>query len=254
VKLSTRISGVPVRWIIAGALMLAAAMPAAGADSHEWEFGGEVYLWGAGFGMRTTTGDDIDVSFTDIAKKLKMAVMASLVASKDQWALFGDFIYLDLQGDDRSTASIVGFPQNTTVDAELQGVIATFGGAYRVFESDTTQLHFLAGARLLSLSVDLNYNVEGVKLKRSDSGSGWDGIVGMRGSTDLNDRWYLTYYLDVGTGDSELTWQALAGINYRFEKVDAVLGYRYLDWTFDNNDLLDDLNVSGPYAGIKFRF
>ena len=47
------------------------------------------------------------------------------------------------------------------------------------------------------------------------------------------DRWTLfadLIYLDVGTGDSDLTWQARGGLNYRFEKVDAVIGYAHLEW------------------------
>ncbi len=59
---------------------------------------------------------------------------------------------------------------------------------------------------------------------------------------------------DVGTGDSDLTWQALAAVNYRFEKVGVVVGYRYLDYDFDDSDVFDDLNLSGPFVGVKFRF
>jgi hypothetical protein len=53
-----------------------------------------------------------------------------------------------------------------------------------------------------------------------------------------------------------MTWQALGAINYRFQRVDAVVGYRYLDWDFDDGDMLnfDDLNLSGPFAGVKFLF
>ena len=64
---------------------------------------------------------------------------------------------------------------------------------------------------------------ERVSDKVSESGHVWDGVVGLRGATDLNERWYITYYADVGTGDSDLTWQGLAAVNYRFSKVDAVV-------------------------------
>jgi hypothetical protein len=46
----------------------------------------------------------------------------------------------------------------------------------------------------------------------------------------------------------------LAGLNYRFSKVDAAFGYRYLKWEFDDDDTFDDLDISGPYAGIRFSF
>jgi hypothetical protein len=35
-----------------------------------------------------------------------------------------------------------------------------------------------------------------------------------------------------------------------------VFGYRYLKWDFDDGDMLnfDELDLSGPFAGIKVRF
>ena len=87
----------------------------------------------------------------------------------------------------------------------------------------------------------------------SDSGGVWDGIVGATGKVKLNEKWYLSYYVDVGTGDTRLTRQAFGGVGYRFKRVDAILGYRYLDWDFDGNDVFDDLNLSGPLVGIKFK-
>ena len=90
-------------------------------------------------------------------------------------------------------------------------------------------------------------------VKESESASNWDGVVGIRGKTELSDRWYLTYYADVGAGESDLTWQAIAGINYRFEALDVVLGYQHLKWEFDDQ-LLEDLEMYGPALGVKFFF
>ena len=56
-----------------------------------------------------------------------------------------------------------------------------------------------------------------------------------------------------GAADSDLTWQALAGVNYRFSKADAVFGYRYLAYDFDEGNVFDKLNLSSPFAGVKFR-
>jgi len=71
---------------------------------------------------------------------------------------------------------------------------------------------------------------------------------------NLTKKWYLPFYGDVGTGDSDLTWQVLAGIGYKFKWFDVVAAYRYLDWDFDDNPAIDDLNFSGPIVGIKFVF
>jgi hypothetical protein len=143
----------------------------------------------------------------------------------------------------------------TVIDAELKAFISTLGGAYSVLETESTRLNLLAGVRYLWLDGELKFDIDSlIKEKVSDSGHNWDGIVGLRGKTDLNEKRYLTYYADVGAGDSDLTWQARAAISYRFDKVDAVVGYRYLDYDFDDSQVFDDLNLGGPFAGVKFRF
>jgi len=69
----------------------------------------------------------------------------------------------------------------------------------------------------------------------------------------LSDKWYVSCYGDVGTGDSDLTWQALLGLDYRFDQVDLGFGYRYLDYDIDAS-AVDDMTIKGPYAGLKVRF
>jgi hypothetical protein len=44
----------------------------------------------------------------------------------------------------------------------------------------------------------------------------------------LSSAWFVPYYLDVGAGDSYLTWQALAGIGYKFKWGETAAFWRYL--------------------------
>ena len=258
---STRVTATPVAWFTLATLLLATAAPVVAAEepgSDQWAFGGEVYLWGATIKGESNAGDDVDIPFSDLIDNLEFAVMGTLAARKEKWALFADIIYLNVQDDIKATANIIGQPQKTKVDVELKGFVPTLGGAYAVMETDNTVLDVLAGARYFWLNVAAKIDVGSQKVKYSYSGQVWDGIVGLRGKTELNDKWYLTYYGDIGTGDSDLTWQLAAGINYRFKKVDAIVGYRYLKWEFDEGkDLgeeLDNLDFGGPFAGVKFRF
>ena len=82
----------------------------------------------------------------------------------------------------------------------------------------------------------------------------WDGVVGIRGFYNLSDRWFVPYRVDIGTGDSEFTWHAFAGIGYRFDSFKLLLAYRYLEWEFEDGEVLDDLQVSGPAIGALFTF
>jgi opacity protein-like surface antigen len=82
-----------------------------------------------------------------------------------------------------------------------------------------------------------------------------DGIVGARGDVSIDENWHLPYYVDIGTGDSDLTWQVMAGVGYRInQSVDVGVTYRYIEWQFDDSALLNDLNFSGPLIGARFRF
>ena len=98
------------------------------------------------------------------------------------------------------------------------------------------------------LDLDLDLGSLGV----DESSSVWDAIAGLRGTYNLAEKWYLTGYVDVGGGGSDLTWQALGGVGYKFSKVDVVLAYRYLSYEFDDEEALDDLSLHGPFVGFKF--
>lgn len=232
----------------------------AAADPGDWQFEASAYLWGASIGGDTATGGEIDISFTDIINNLDMALMGHLNATKDKWKLSADVIYLDVSatnGDDRLTAR-PGLSASSESKLSMKAWILTPGVNYEVLGDDQWTLYGMAGARFLSLDIGVKTDTESVlggrTVKTSDSGSVWDGIVGLNGRINLSDNWTLQYYGDIGTGQSDLTWQAYAGVAYRFKYVDAVLGYRYLKWNFDETASLDNLELKGPLAGVTYRF
>ena len=222
--------------------------------AERWRFVGEIYGWGAGINVETPTGDDVKISFSDIIDNLDMTVMAKLAAVKGKWSLVGDFIYLDIESDTNSTATILGRPESTKTNVELTSYIGTLMGGYTVFETKSTKVDMLLGARYLSLKADVKFDLGPDETKISESGHNWDGIVGVNGRLSLTPKWFLAGYADVGTGDSELTWQAMAGFGYLFDKAEAAFGYRYMDYQFDDPELIDNLNIKGPFAGIRYHF
>jgi len=82
-----------------------------------------------------------------------------------------------------------------------------------------------------------------------------DGIVGVRGEIALGEgAWSLPFHLDVGTGTSDVTWQAMAGVAYGFGKWDLIGVYRHLAYDLDDDALLKDFSFSGPAIAARFRF
>jgi hypothetical protein len=59
-------------------------------------------------------------------------------------------------------------------------------------------------------------------------------------------------YADIGTGDSNLTRQAMLGVGYRFDWGEVTLAYRALDYDFDQHDA--DMTLYGPGLGVGFRW
>ena len=251
------------RWLAGLALLVGSMCTAASdlPDPEEWQLGAEVYFWGASIGGSSATGSDIDISIDNLLDDLDMAIMGAFGARKGKWMLAADVIYLDVsQKDDGQVTLPVGSGVNvsTEVDVKLKGWIVTPTVRYNLIDNEKGSLNLLGGARYLWLDAKLKADISGPlqtrQAKVSDSGGVWDGVVGVNGHIDLNEKWYLPYYADVGAGQSDFTWQAFAGVGYRFKKLDALLGYRYMDWDFDDNEVFDDLNLSGAFVGVKFWF
>jgi hypothetical protein len=211
------------------------------AQEENWEFTADLYFWYASMGGESATGSNIDIDASDIIDALEFGYMGVLEARKGKWSLLTDVIYLDLGADSGG------------IDVGLQGWIVTPAVGYNLIQEENLTLDILGGARFLWLKSTLDLSgIGGPRL--SDSGDVWDGIVGLKGELNLSKSWSMPFYLDVGSGDSDMTWQALGGLAYKLDTLDVLVGYRYLAWDFDDNDVFDDLNISGPYAGLKLRF
>lgn len=219
--------------------------------SDKWKYNGQVYFWGAGLGGESATNADIDIDLDSILDNLNFVLMGGVGAKKGKLGLQADVIYMDLE--DKSNIPLS--PLLTLDDVEMKAWIVTPTVSYNVVNSEQASVDLLAGVRYLYLKAGITVDPIG---KGSESGTAWDGVVGAKGQIKLNEKWYVPFYLDVGTGDTDLTWQAFTGVGYKYKKFDLNVGYRYLEWDFDNNDkgasTFNDLNISGPIIGAKFNF
>lgn len=129
--------------------------------------------------------------------------------------MLADVIYLDISNDTKGSLNILNHPVKTKFDVDLKAFITTLAGGHSVYRNDATNIDLLVGARYLKVKTALKAQVGRIERKVSGSDSVWDGLVGVRGQTDLNKKWYLNYYADMGTGGSDFTWQALATVSAR---------------------------------------
>jgi len=219
-------------------------------NSDRWKVTGALYLWYASMGGNTATDSGVNVDASDLIDNLDSAFMGVIDVRKREWSYAADVIYLSVEADKQVT---VPLPISANVD--IEGWVVTLTAGRSLIQPAKNRLDLRFGARYLQLKSRLDLTVAGTPLPQiSDSGDVWDAVIGIDGRFGLTDKWYLPYYLDVGTGESKLTWQAYGGVGYAFSRVNLVAAYRHLEWDFDDSPVFDDLNFSGPIAGIAFRF
>ena len=232
-------------------LLTAQAVLAAEESNDEWNFNAALYLWAADIDLEDTDGESSTISFNEIVDNLDMVFMGHFGGQKDKLGFTIDTIYLDLSETERDHVA-PGIIHDKT---EIQSTIITSIMTYRVMEDDQFNLDILGGARYLYMDVNLKFNV---LPDLGDDGSVINGVVGFRGNVQLDKNWNMPFYYDVGKGDSELTYQAFAGVNYSFSRFDLSAGYRYMKFKFDDDDefgdVLNNLVVKGPMVGAKFWF
>ncbi|GJL81242.1 MAG: hypothetical protein DHS20C01_08760 [marine bacterium B5-7] len=228
------------RFAIVVLLALAASSTARAAD---WNYRFTPYLWATGLsGTEGFAGRpfEVDASFGDLLEVLDIGLASHLEADNGTWGWFGDVFYAKLSDD-------VNLPV-ATLDGETKQTIAEAGLTYRLSES----IEALGGLRYQKS--DSRLSVAGVGALNADED--WvDGFVGMRWSSDLNDRWGFSVRGDVGAGDSDLVWHVYTGIEYRIsDRSSLVAGYRYLDTDYENDGFTWDIVQSGLGLGYTFNW
>ena len=123
-------------------------------------------------------------------------------------------------------------------------------------DTDQATVEVLAGARYLDVDskLTLRLGASGSTPTAEQSASVWDGVIGVNGDVNITQEWYVPYHLDVGTGQSDLTWQGVGGVGYRFNWGNVVLVDRHMYWDFGSDSLLKDISFSGPALGTVFKF
>lgn len=255
---------------------LAAAPLAAQAQGsiEGWQFEASLNGWFPAISGTTkfpsgASGPSIDVSMGDVVDALKFTFQGSFEARRGQWGLWTDLVYADFGAtQQRSRDFSIGgghIPVNVTAKLQLdvKSWIWTLAGVYGLKNDDEGTMDMLFGTRLLDMTNGLRWSFDGSppNLLPPDgsaevSDSYWDAVVGLKGRVRLGAerRWFVPFYVDIGTGQSDLTWQVNAGIGYQFDWGAVLATWRYLDYDFDSSSKLQGISFNGPVIGVSIRF
>lgn len=224
-------------------------------EEDTWQNKITLYGWFAGIDgtVAQTGGDGADISYdtSDILENLNAILMGGYQGRYNRWSIMADLIYMDIS--DSGSTNVSG--RTASGELGLKSWILSGALGYDLVQDDWGIVTILGGVRYLGLDTDSSLTINGNTFTDdSDSSNLTDGIIGLRGFFRLTESWYIPYHADIGAGGSDLSYQLFAGIGYRFKWLDVQMGYRYLKYEFEDDQLLQDMALSGPKLGIGFVF
>jgi len=251
------------------------------APANQWTFSITPYLWLPNINGTlkysvppgTAGSPDVEAGPNNYLQNLQAVIMLSGEARSDRWSVFTDIIYLSF-ADEKSSVKSVNFggnfvssSLNVATTSSLRGTAWTLGTGYAVQTGQALMLNIFGGLRYMGLQASTNWQLAttitgpggGQTFPRTGSISEgtdlWDGIIGVKGRLLLGSgHWSIPYYLDVGAGSSNLTWQGMLGVAYSFKWGGVTLAYRDLYYDQKDDELVQNLRFSGPVLGVTIRF
>ncbi len=251
-----------------------------------WSFEVAPYVWlpsvsgNLRYDIPTGAGGTADVKADadDYFANLNFAGALAATARYDRFSLLTDIIYVSADaGSSRVEAANpfgvgrnpISSTANIGTDSTLKTTLWTLAGGYTLASGAWGNVDALAGFRYLGVEATTNYNLAltlvgprgnagptfGGAGRLSGRDNIWNGIIGVRGRINIGESGlFVPYYLDIGTGDSNFTWQTFAGIGYQSGWAGVQLGWRYLSFEQGGNSLVQDLSMSGAYLAVNFSF
>lgn len=240
--------------------------------STQWQFALTPYIWlpsvdgSLRFSLPGNGEADASTGPYNYLQNLRFAAMLQGEARKGNWSIFADAIYLDFENHSASVqtkgSGVLERQLENSGETSFKGGLFQLGGGYTVVRLPRVTLDAVTGLRYLAVRSSLDARIGGLgpnlnpEIHVSQNADIYDGFGGVRGRVSLTDdgRWYVPFYLDVGTGTSDFTWQAMSGVAYAMKWGDVTLSYRYLAFYGSGDQLVESLRFKGPALSVTFRF
>jgi hypothetical protein len=274
--------GSALRWALAALLGVSFSLQAIAADD-QWEFSLTPYLWlptiGGSLNYKVPPGSmdppNFSVGPTDWLELLNFGALAGGSARKGKFSVFTDFIYLGLENDSGGRVRNVMLPGDdsnsleliTDVETTLDGIVWSLNVGYTVWSDERAYVDAFVGTRYFGTETETSWTADfiattpGEEVTASREGrltqkeELWDAVIGVRGEMTIgNSRWSIPFQVDVGSGSSDLSLNAMTGISYKYGWGDLIFVYRHLEYDQGDGGLFENFSFSGPAFGARFRF
>jgi len=239
----------------------------------DWHFTLIPYLWLPSIGGKMnialpnggSASNDFNMSSSSLLKNFKFGALVTMELEKGDWSFLTDIMYMHLSDSNRQVSfpNLPGGPLDITADTSFKSWIIEAAPAYSLYRTPSIKVDVLAGVRYIGLdsnaTLDLSTTLpEEIPSHYFSYNKGLvDPIVGIKGKFELGEGWFIPYYFDAGGFgiNNEWSWQAFGGVGYHFSELFSMdLGYRHLQYNFNNSVLLKDVYMSGVLLGFVFRF
>lgn len=217
-------------------------------------------IWASSVSGNVGKGDfetDVDVSFSDLLKDLSGALSLDFEVGKGPLALIVFGMYNRFEADAQT-------PRGFDADAKSQFALIDIAIAYELFRvpvgsapDSAFSVEALVGFRWTYLSAEIDINEGPFAGRSEDREKNWfDPYVGTRLRYDLDRNWNISAIGTIGGFGvgSDLCWSAYAQLEYRFnEKFSFILGYRAINYDYEDDGFVFDVTLHGPVIGLGFR-
>ena len=225
------------------------------AEKSSWHYLGEIYLMfptmSGEVGVANVPRVEIDADAGTIFSHIKMGAMFYFEATKDDWAISSDLIYMKLGQD------VVPNDSVTRGEITMKQTAWEVAGLKRI----TPWLEGGLGGRLVSLNTGLDLDTPNEPRSGDASKTWFDPIIILRSQGAIHDKWLLQFRGDIGGFGigSDFSWQIQANAGYRFSELfQTTIGYRYISIDYDKGEHLDrflyDVDTYGLVVRLGFNF
>ena len=209
----------------------------------------------------------VEAGPSDYLSKVNSGAMVAFDVRKGPVDVFGDYIYANVTSNASAFTTIetrrLQVPVSIGISARLAARIWEAAAGYTVARGHDADLSIFLGVRQFPVNLTSGYNVTiGKRGLIAPSGTiaastlTNDVITGLRGKAFFGDgHFFVPYYIDVGTGDSNQTWEGYAGAGYAFNHGQTLsFNWRSLNYfSFPPVSHVQKLTMYGPLLGYTFR-
>jgi hypothetical protein len=233
-------------------------------ESSGWVFQVTPYIWAAGLEgdispFRRLPTVHVDKSFSDVMNDLNFGGFINLWARNDRFVFSGDVMYVSTTDGKVFGPVNVGPITIPPVGASVDETIfnGTLLAGYRLYDEPRFTLDVLGGLRFNNVDTEITVSTAG-RSASIKSDFGWlDPVAGARAHFHLTDEFSILAQGDIGGfgAGSDLSWQALATVNYSFDNSFTVsAGYKILSIDYASDGHVFDTMLNGPVLGLTYRF